>query len=71
MSSGVRSMRSPIWEPLFRIERWVRHAALGIAVVPDVNWMFTISCGDRSRGGSECPSAVKWDITDVNGVKLL
>lgn len=48
MSFAVNRIRSPIWEPLFKIEWWLRHAALGMAVVPDVNWMFTTSLGERS-----------------------
>ncbi len=47
MSCAVRRILSPIWAPLLRIERCVRQAALGIAVVPDVNWMFTTSDGER------------------------
>lgn len=43
MSAGVRSMRAPIWWPLFRMERWARQAALGMEVVPEVNWMLTMS----------------------------
>ena len=43
MSSGVKSMRSPMLLPLFRIFLWVKQAALGKLVVPDVNWMLTIS----------------------------
>jgi hypothetical protein len=33
MSAGVRSIRAPIWWPLFRMERWARQAALGTGVV--------------------------------------
>ena len=47
ISEGVRSMRSPILLPLLRIERWVRQAAFGTEVVPDVNWMLMMSLGDR------------------------
>lgn len=43
MSDGVRSIRAPIEKPLFRMERWVREAALGREVVPEVNCMFMIS----------------------------
>jgi hypothetical protein len=71
MSSGVRSMRSPTWEPLLRMDRWVRHAALGMAVVPDVNWMLTMSFGLRFRSVKGRPSADNSDTIDENGVKLL
>jgi hypothetical protein len=53
------------------MERWVRHAALGIDVVPEVNWIFTVSSGERVRGGSGLLSAVSWDIIDAYCVKLL
>lgn len=43
MSRSVNRIRSPIWAPLLRIERCVRHAALGREVVPEVNWMLTMS----------------------------
>lgn len=42
-SSGVNSILSPMLFPLFSILRWLRHAAFGILVVPDVNWILTIS----------------------------
>lgn len=64
MSFGVRRMRSPICEPLFRMLRWLRQAALGMDVVPDVNWMLTMSCGERSRCGSAWASACSSDMTD-------
>ena len=51
MSAGVRSMREPIWWPLLRIERWARQAALGIEVVPEVNWMLTMSEFERGAEG--------------------
>lgn len=44
-SSGVSSILSPMLLPLFRIDLCVRQAALGMDVVPDVNWMFTTSFG--------------------------
>jgi hypothetical protein len=43
MSSGVRSMRSPMLLPLFKMFVCVRQAAFGTAVVPDVNCMLTMS----------------------------
>lgn len=52
MSLGVRSMRFPMLKPLLRIERWVREAALGVEVVPEVNWMLMVSFGSRFWGGS-------------------
>lgn len=73
MSSGVRCMRSPIWAPLLRMERWLRQAAFGMAVVPDVNWMFTISSGERFLGGSGRVSS-EWscsDMMDEYGVRVL
>lgn len=51
MSCGVRSMREPICSPLFRIERWERQAALGAEVVPDVNWILTMSWLERVEDG--------------------
>lgn len=45
--------------PLFNIERWLRQAALGREVVPDVNCMLTISSGWRSsfgKGYGDLPS---------------
>ena len=48
MSEGVKSILSPMLAPLFRIEWWVRQAALGEDVVPDVNCMLTVSRGSRS-----------------------
>jgi hypothetical protein len=44
-SCGVNNMRSPILFPLFKILLWLKHAALGILVVPEVNWMFATSSG--------------------------
>jgi hypothetical protein len=35
-----------------RIEWWVKHAAFGKDVVPDVNWMLTISFGSRGESGT-------------------
>ena len=65
MSAGVRRILSPIWEPLFKIERWLKHAALGIAVVPDVNWMLTMSAGERLRGGRAIRSDGASETSDV------
>ncbi len=59
MSFSVSSMRSPMLLPLFNIERWLRQAALGREVVPDVNCMLTISSGWRSsfgKGYGDLPS---------------
>ena len=64
MSFGVRTMRSPIWEPLLRMDRWLRQAALGIAVVPDVNWMFTMSLGERFWGFSAAWSAATSEASE-------
>lgn len=44
-------MRDPIWSPLFRIERWDRQAAFGADVVPDVNWILTMSWFDNVEEG--------------------
>ena len=58
VSVGVRSILSPMLLPLLRIERWVRQAALGREVVPEVNWMLMISSGDKDRSALEVlPSA--------------
>lgn len=58
MSVGVRSILSPMLLPLLRIELWVRQAALGREVVPEVNWMLMISSGDKDRSVLEVlPSA--------------
>jgi hypothetical protein len=43
MSLDVSSILSPMLFPLLRILLCVKHAALGIDVVPLVNWMLTIS----------------------------
>lgn len=48
MSDGVRSIRAPIENPLFRMERCVREAALGSEVVPEVNCIFMMSVFWRS-----------------------
>lgn len=71
MSWDVSRMRSPICLPLLRIERCERQAARGMAVVPDVNWMLTMSCGERLRGGKESPSALRSDVMEAYGVRLL
>lgn len=44
-------MRLPIKNPLFRILLWVKQAAFGREVVPDVNWMLTISSWRNSSSG--------------------
>ena len=46
-------MRSPMLLPLLRIERWVRQAAFGREVVPEVNWMLMMSSEERDRSGLE------------------
>ena len=51
MSDGVRPMREPMKYPLLRMEWWVRQAALGRDVVPDVNWMLTISSLSKALSG--------------------
>lgn len=71
MSSGVRRMRSPIWAPLLRIERCERLAAFGMDVVPEVNCILTMSCGERSRGGREAPSALRSEVMELYGVRHL
>lgn len=53
------------------MERCVRQAALGIAVVPDVNWMLTISLGERFWGGKGLASALRSDVIEVYGVRDL
>ncbi len=55
MSLGERSIRAPIEWPLLRMERWVRAAALGAEVVPEVNWMLMVSLGSRFWGGRGLP----------------
>lgn len=64
MSRGVRSMRVPMEWPLLRMERWVRAAALGAEVVPEVNWMLMVSLGLRFWGGRGEPgppsSRMEW-----------
>lgn len=37
-SVGVRPIRVAMKKPLLRIPVWVRQAAFGVEVVPDVNW---------------------------------
>ena len=37
MSSGVKSILSPMLLPLFKIDLWVKQAAFGMDVVPEVN----------------------------------
>lgn len=51
ISVGVRPMRSPIELPLFRIALWLKHAAFGMAVVPEVNWIFIVSCTSSGEDG--------------------
>lgn len=34
------------------MDRWARHAALGIEVVPEVNWMFIMSWLERGAEGA-------------------
>lgn len=51
MSVGRRDMREPMEKPLLRIEWWVRQAAFGRVVVPDVNWMLTMSSLWSSESG--------------------
>lgn len=51
MSDGLRPIRSPMKKPLLRIDRCDSEAAFGIDVVPDVNWMLTISSGWSSGSG--------------------
>ena len=53
ISFSVRSIRSPIDLPLFKMDRWVRQAALGIDVVPEVNCILTTSFGWRSCWGKD------------------
>lgn len=53
MSCSVRSILSPMLLPLFRIARWERQAALGREVVPDVNWMLTMSLGFSELDGKD------------------
>jgi hypothetical protein len=51
MSFGVSHILSPMKKPLLRIERWVRQAALGREVVPDVNWMLIVSWISKGSSG--------------------
>lgn len=70
MSVGVMPMREPIEKPLLRIEWWLRHAAFGAEVVPDVNWIFTISsrCNTSSGMTVSCLFELEdWKIS-VNGL---
>lgn len=53
MSVGLRSILSPMLLPLLRMERWVRQAALGREVVPEVNWMLMMSSGDKDGSALE------------------
>jgi hypothetical protein len=46
-SSGVNNIRSPILLPLFKMLRWLKQAALGMLVVPEVNWMLIMSFGSN------------------------
>ena len=46
-----KPMRSPMENPLFRMARCDRHAAFGMAVVPDVNWMLIVSLGFSGASG--------------------
>lgn len=49
------------------MDRWARQAALGIEVVPEVNWIFTISWFERasdSAGGLE----LLYELKSVKGV---
>lgn len=49
----------------------MRQAALGIAVVPDVNWILTMSFGERFRDGRGFPSACRSDTMELYGVRHL
>ena len=61
-------MRLPIWWPLLRMLWWVREAALGREVVPDVNWMLTISSLERGVSGMTCLIDDCEHIRSWNGV---
>jgi hypothetical protein len=59
-SADVRSILSPMLFPLFRIERCDKQEALGIDVVPDVNWILTVSSGCKNWFSNEpAPPASK------------
>ena len=64
MSEGVRSMRSPIWAPLLRMERCASMAALGEPVVPEVNCMLTMSVAERGEDGVGGFVEVSWVRVD-------
>lgn len=68
ISVGVRPIREPIWKPLLRIERWLREAAFGAEVVPEVNCMFIMSFGDNGESGITTWLAVLGSKSDMNGV---
>ena len=51
MSFSVNRILSPMKYPLLRMERWESMAALGMAVVPDVNWMLITSSGCKGEAG--------------------
>jgi len=55
--------------PLLRMEWWVRHAAFGNEVVPDVNWMLMMSSLSRGESGTMALPfcKVEWR-RDSNGV---
>jgi hypothetical protein len=55
MSFSVSNIRSPMLLPLLRIERCVRQAALGMEVVPLVNWILTTSSGWSPGSGTSGP----------------
>ena len=44
---------------------------MGIAVVPDVNWILTMSFGERFRDGRGFPSACRSDVIELYGVRHL
>ena len=57
ISFGVSPMREPMKNPLLRMFLWVKQAALGIDVVPLVNWILMISSKWRSTSPT---SAEEW-----------
>ena len=64
MSRSVRTIREPIWKPLLRMLRCESMAAFGVEVVPEVNWILTMSWGSSRESGFGDRAEVSWDIAD-------
>jgi hypothetical protein len=72
MSAGSSPILEPMKKPLLRMEWWVRHAAFGSEVVPEVNWIFMIFsfCEVEYRRDSNGVVAEK-DETSIRESELL